>query len=105
MFCGIVKTALGASKQIYIMTTKKKKETTTEDLAIMIGKGFNEMCERTEILGKENAREHKRIEKRMDSLEEGQEEIKLQLDNVAYRFELVKLRERVDVLEERAGVA
>ena len=46
-----------------------------------------------------------RFEKRFDVIEKGQEEIKLKLDNVAYRFELVELQKRVEVLEEKLGVA
>jgi len=41
---------------------------------------------------------------RMKSLEEGQEQIKLRLNNVAYRFELVELQRRVKLLEKKAGV-
>lgn len=80
------------------MSEKNKKEKVTiDDLALMIGKGF----------------EH--VDHRMDSLEKGQEEIiknnakdhedmALRLDNVAYRFELVELKKRVEVLEQKAKV-
>lgn len=40
----------------------------------------------------------------INRLEQGQEEIKLRLDNVAYRFELVELQKRVERLEHRVGV-
>jgi len=36
-------------------------------------------------------------------LEQGQEEIKLKLDNVAYRFELQELQRRVVLLEKKVG--
>ena len=48
----------------------------TDDLAAIVAKGFDS------------------LENRMDTLEQGQEDIKLKLDNVAYRFELVALDAR-----------
>jgi len=41
------------------------------------------------------------LEKVVDTLEKGQEEIKLRLDNVAYCFELVELQKRVEILEKK----
>ena len=79
------------------MVIKKKKETTINDLAVMINNGFNEIKE-------SNVRDHKEIGKRLNSLEQGQEDIKIRLDNVAYRFELVELQKRVEVLEKRNGI-
>lgn len=72
-------------------TTKKK--TTIDDLAIMIGKGFSHVDERFE-----------QVDKRLSSLENGQEDIKMKLNNVAYRFELVELQKRVEILERRVRV-
>jgi hypothetical protein len=46
-----------------------------------------------------------RVDKRLTALEDGQEQIKLRLDNVAYRFELVELQRRVDFLEKKVGVS
>ena len=59
------------------------KEITLENLAGMIKGGFDE------------------VGVRLDTLERGQEEIKLKLDNVAYRFELVELERRVKILEQK----
>lgn len=70
-----------------------KKKTTIDDLAIMIGKGFSHVDKRFE-----------QVDKRLSSLGEGQEDIKMKLDNVAYRFELVELQKRVEILERRVGV-
>jgi len=72
-----------------------KKETTIEDLAVMVAKGFENTSTKADIA---------RVEKRLDILEDGQEQIKLKLDNVAYRFELIELQKRVDLLEKRAGI-
>ncbi len=86
----------------------KNKKITIDDLAMMTKLGFdeagrnikqgfegmNKKFEETNknlyILSENNAREH--------------EEIKLRLDNVAYRFELVSLEKRVDVLEKKTGI-
>ena len=80
-----------------MVTKKKKKETTIDDLAVMINSGFNEIKE-------SNAQEHKEMGRKLNSLEQGQEDIKVRLDNVAYRFELVELQKRVEVLEKRNGI-
>ena len=66
------------------------KKITTDNLAVMIKKGFDHMDE-----------SFKQVEGRLDCLEKGQEEIKLKLDNVAYRFELVELQKRVEILEKK----
>ena len=83
------------------MVLKKKKQTkktTIDDLAMMIGRGFNETGERIETLREENALEHGKM-KRENTLEH--DEMKTRLDNVAYRFELVELQKRVEILERR----
>lgn len=71
---------------------KKKKATTTDELALMIGKGFEHIDVRIE-----------KLEMKLDNLENinmrDHEDIKMRLDNVAYRFELVALEKRVDRLE------
>ena len=83
------------------MVLKKKKQTkkttTTDDLAMMIGKGFEHVDKRLDSL----EQEHKEM-KRENALEH--DEIKTRLDNVAYRFELVELQKRVEILERRALV-
>jgi len=59
---------------------KQKKNMSIDDLAVIVSAGFESTATK-EGLG--------RLEKRISSLEDGQEQIKLKLDNVAYRFELV----------------
>jgi len=61
----------------------KESKTTIDDLARMVADGFAEMKER------------------MDRLEIGQEDIKLRLDNAAWRFEFKALDKRVTVLEKK----
>ena len=71
------------------------KQTTIDDLAEMVARGFENTATKADIV---------RIEKHLGALEDGQEQIKLKLDNVAYRFELVELQRRVDILEKKAGI-
>jgi len=63
------------------------KEITNEELAKMVKLGFDGQDRRFD-----------RIEKQINILEQGQEEIKLRLDNVAYRFELRDLEKTVKSL-------
>ena len=74
----------------------KTKKVTIEDLAVMVQTGFSEAAQKT-------GERFDGLEKRMDGLEQGQEEIKLKLDNVAYRFELVELQRRGEILEKKLG--
>jgi hypothetical protein len=62
------------------------------DLAGLTKRGFDEMGERFD-----------KVENRLNKVEQGQEDIKLRLDNVAYRFELIELQRRVTLLEKRTG--
>jgi len=76
---------------------KANKKITMNDLAAMIKNGFDETGEQMNAgFGK--------VDERLNTLEQGHEDIKLRLDNVAYRFELVELQKRVDALEKKVGV-
>ncbi|MDP3741266.1 MAG: hypothetical protein Q8R08_02970 [bacterium] len=44
------------------------------------------------------------LEPALNELATGQEDIKLRLDNAAWRFELVALQDRVEVLESKLGI-
>ena len=66
-----------------------KKNITTNELAGMVKTGFDEM-----------GKQFEKIDKRLTALETGQEDIKLRLDNVAYRFEIVEVQKRLKALEE-----
>jgi len=72
------------------MSAKKAHKVTLESLAGMVKGGFDHVDKRLEG-----------VESRLGTLEKGQEEIKLKLDNVAYRFEVVELQRRVDLLERK----
>ena len=71
---------------------KKTKGATIDDLAVMVKNGFDSVDSR-----------FNHVDKRLDDLEQGQEEIKLKLGDVAYRFELVELERRVNILERKVG--
>lgn len=76
---------------------KRNKKITNEDLARMVQNGFDEMKGRVD-------KRFDKVESRLDILEQGQEDIKLKLDNVAYRFELEDLEKRVERLELKTGL-
>ncbi len=82
------------------MKKKTKKQTTLDDLAVMIANGFNEVSDNF----KGNRQEHEKIFNRLGNLEQGQEEIKLKLDQVAYRFEVEELNRRLRLVEIKLGM-
>ena len=93
----------------------KNKKVTIEGLAVIVKNGFSEVSKNNEDLAamvqngfyeseKKTGERFDRVEKRLDDLEHGQEEIKLKLDNVAYRFELVELQRRVEILEKKLSL-
>ncbi len=65
---------------------KKQSKVTNEDLARIVKNGFDD------------------VYKKLRGLEQGQEDIKLRLDNVAYRFEVQELKKRVEKLELKLGL-
>jgi len=72
------------------MERETKKE--FQNLGRMIKKGFDHVDKRFDNVDKR----FNKVNGRLDILEQGQEEIKLKLDNVAYRFELKELEERFE---------
>lgn len=74
------------------MDKETKKE--FQSLAQIVKKGFDHVDEKFTEVGKE-----------LQGLKQGQEDIKLRLDQVAYRFELQALEKRVKKLELKAGMA
>jgi len=71
-----------------------KKEITLDHLALMVGKGFNEMGERLAVL-----------EKGQEKLSKGQEDIKTDLRNRVHIFDHKALEIRVEKVEEKVGVS
>jgi archaellum component FlaC len=75
------------------MTKKVKKNITLDDLAGMVKSGFDGVEKRFD-----------KIETRLGGLENGTEEIKLKLDQVAYRFEIEELDRRLKRVEAKMGI-
>ena len=81
-----------------------KKNITLDDLSLMVKHGFDDVHQGM------NAR-FNAVDKRFDAvdheikeLKQGQENIELKLSNVAYRFELEEVKQRVMVLEKKLNV-
>ena len=75
-------------------------QTTLDDLAAMVKKGFDET-------GKDLAElksDVSQLKTDVNELQAGQERIEMRLTNVAYRFELQELQQRVERLEQKAGI-
>lgn len=92
-----------------ILTHMQEKETTLNDLARMIANGFADTATKADIHGlsiRVDGVESRLdgVESRLGSLEAGQEEIKLRLDSLAYKFEVKELTRRVENIEKKVGI-
>jgi len=103
-------------------TTVTKLVSTVDKLASAMERGFNEAkrdlkaarkeakednesLARLTAEGFEQVNEHfKNVEARLNSLEQGQENIQLRIDGLAPQFEVKGLERRVKRLEEKAGI-
>jgi len=74
--------------------TDRKTDEKIDQLALTVAKGFTGVDKRFD-----------KVETRLDKLEQGQEEIKLKLDQVAYRFEVRELDRRLKLVEQKLGIA
>jgi hypothetical protein len=87
---------------------KKTKKITLDGLAAMVADGFSEitgkMATKDDIANMATKDDIARLEGRINHIEIGQEDIKLRLDSVAYRFELTDLKKRVEKLEEKSDI-
>lgn len=91
----------------YNISAMPRKNITINDLAGMVKKGFDGVDKRFDGVDKRFDGVDKRfnnVEARLRNLEDGQEEIKLKLDQVAYRFEVVELQKRLKRVEARLGI-
>ena len=89
------------------MAKKINKNITLDDLAGMVKRGFDGVDKRFDRVDKrfdENTKEHRQIFQRLDNLDNGMEEIKLKLDQVAYRFEVQELDKRLKRVEIKLGI-
>lgn len=96
-----------------MLKNKKIKNTTIDDLAIMITKGFEEMATKSDLL--ELEKEMKEgfikvhddityIHGNLDAIEREITDIKKKLDNIVYRHEFETLRDRIASLEKKLGL-
>jgi len=85
---------------------KQKKKVSMGDLAGMVQRGFAEMAKKADldIVGNELGSVKSNLKILSENNTREHEEIKMRLDNVVYRFELVELQKRVDVLEKKTGI-
>ena len=72
----------------------KEKNITINELAGMVKTGFDEVTGAMKT-------GFEKVDGRLTALENGQEEIKLRLSNVAYRFELLILENQVKTLTKQ----
>jgi len=85
-----------------------KKKISIDDLAVMINRGFEAVDKRFDELDERFKAVDSRldaVEKRLGLVETGQEDVKLRISEVAYRFELNQLEKRMEVLEQKVGVS
>lgn len=86
---------------------KTKKGITLDDLALMVGKGFNEVGEKLTSLERGQAaleRGQASLQKSVVALEKGQEDIKTDLSRRVHIFDHKELEFRVERLEEKVGI-
>ena len=76
----------------------KSKKITIEDLATMVQAGFSEA---EASVNKRFDKIEGDMAKGFKEIKDSQENIELKLTNVAYRFELVELQKRVELLEKK----
>jgi len=93
------------------MKKEPKKKVTIDDLAVMVGRGFNDVHEKMDKgFADVNSRLDKveikldRVDYRLTSLEENQLDLKLRIDVLNYTKTTDELRGRIIVLEKKVGV-
>ena len=90
---GFAKTENQFSKMVTKEHFEKKIESEIEKLAVMTAKGFEEAANKSDALSK-----------KVETLEEGQENIVLRLDQMAPSFEIKALKRRVLRIETRLKI-
>lgn len=87
---------------------KNNKEISIDELANMIAKGFDEIGERIVSGVEKSDKRFDKIEKELKLIKLEVEDVKLILDNVAYRFELEAVKrmfgERLRAIEIKMGI-
>jgi len=96
---------LEAIGQLFDQKLEEKIEKKIDALAISVKAGFDAIDERFNGVDEQFCRVDERfigVNTRLTHLEQGQKDIRLRLDNVAYRFEINDLSRRVTILEQRS---
>ncbi|MFH1900195.1 MAG: hypothetical protein ABIJ83_02910 [Patescibacteria group bacterium] len=75
----------------------EKMDEKIEDLARMINHEFNE-------INKKMDKGFDSLKNRIKNIENGQENIEMKFNNVAYHFEVIELQKRVETLETKANI-
>ncbi|MFH1232600.1 MAG: hypothetical protein V1651_01895 [Patescibacteria group bacterium] len=88
------------NNEVLLKKIEEKMDEKIEEFAIIVNSGFDGVNERFDRV--ENRLD--RVENRLDNIEQSNEEIKLKLGNVAYRFEIKEIEGRVEVLEKKSDI-
>lgn len=85
----------------------KKKNITIDDLAMMVQKGFEDTSKKIDETAKKKDVDKRfdKIDDRLIVLEKGHEEIRLRQDQMAYRFELIEVKQRLNKVERKLSLA
>jgi hypothetical protein len=79
----------------------KNNKITIDNIAEMVGRGFNDMGERMDEVRQDIGL----MKQDVAMLKQGQERIEMRLNNVVYRTELDAVLDRVQVLENQMKIA
>lgn len=83
------------------MNEETKKEITLDDLALMVGKGFNDMNEKMDRQFKEVRSDIKRLDDGLKKVKSDTEDIKAELNKKVDKFTHNELEYRVEKLEKK----
>ncbi|MBI4363452.1 MAG: hypothetical protein HY545_01235 [Candidatus Doudnabacteria bacterium] len=78
---------------------KMPKKVTTEDLARMMAKGFEEMATKENLKAAKNELSHE-----ISGIKQDLEAIELRIGHLAYAFEVKDLKRRMAIVERKIGV-
>ena len=76
-----------------------------DDLALSVKVGFDSVDDKFKVMGSKMDKGFDKVNKDIVELKQGQEDIKLRLDQHAYSFDVKALTVRVKALEEHIGIS
>lgn len=89
-----------AKKNITLNQLAEKMDKGFDDFGMMVKKGFDAVDKRFDAVDKR----FDGVEQDIKELKQGQENVELKLTNVAYRFELEEVKQRVMILEQKLNI-